>query len=908
MQGFIKRFSDFSTAKTFRAVEWDIALRSTEDEVSTVVVVAGDVDAGDVGDWLIMAGALLRIESVQTGTSTTTVKCRDLASAFARTFLLQDLMEDETISYFIMDTLGQQFEAADDAAYALPYLTASATTEGDIAYHAPETDDYGRFEFDEYLRMVARVYNIHLSWSITGADELSITVGRGTMRGGQIVLGAGADQLAETPIFASAEVAKITVLQKNTAEDGTETVSKLDRYLYTDGTFGASATGGTRAEGGWEYLTVSPNATADEIEDKVAQRFERGMSDSKISFFSARELDVGAPVVLRVSGRKYNGYITYKGVKSSDKRYFYRCGNRPVTLTEKLRAVEKTAQTAETTAGGSSGGSGGTGGAVTSVNGKTGAVTIGAEVVSGEDITPSSVKMSSSGTVTAALYQTSDGRGVLALRDKGHANQDGVQAYALANGAGGVLTRNKDGNTAVTLAASMSGLQANAGGVVAHDSGGVNRATMGVGTDGGGVLRLKDAEGNTSTLTKELIDQIGTGAVTSVNGKTGAVTIGAEIVSGEDITPSQVDIPNGPTSIARLGATTDGRGVMELRRADGTLGVKAYANTASGGEIDIHNGDGNRRAALYTTTDGDGRLRLWDTAGSAHTLTAERLGQTPLKNYLDNSDFRNPVNQRGYQSGQSVEAYKIFIDRWWSNVNSSQTYHLSDDGLTMPGDAIIVQYLETVRSGDTYTFAIGLSTGEVHTVTGVYAFSEAGSWIRCAGSAFTGGFISLETYGGRANVAVTADSDMTIMWAALYAGAYGPAELPEYQPKGYGAELAECQRYFYRTCANPMLSGYVASNATQFIAFLWLPPMRAKPVIVSPLPSMTIRTVTGYSPIAGNSSPFGAPSDQKLDSFAVGQGGSSSVIFGFAAAIGTNNTPAAAHIRSGACLKFSADI
>lgn len=346
MQGFIKRFSDFSTAKTFRAVEWDIALRSTEDEVSTVVVVAGDVDAGDVGDWLIMAGALLRIESVQTGTSTTTVKCRDLASAFARTFLLQDLMEDETISYFIMDTLGQQFEAADDAAYALPYLTASATTEGDIAYHAPETDDYGRFEFDEYLRMVARVYNIHLSWSITGADELSITVGRGTMRGGQIVLGAGADQLAETPIFASAEVAKITVLQKNTAEDGTETVSKLDRYLYTDGTFGASATGGTRAEGGWEYLTVSPNATADEIEDKVAQRFERGMSDSKISFFSARDLDVGAPVVLRVSGRKHSGHITYKGIKSSDKRYFYRCGNRPVTLTEKLRTAEKTATAA----------------------------------------------------------------------------------------------------------------------------------------------------------------------------------------------------------------------------------------------------------------------------------------------------------------------------------------------------------------------------------------------------------------------------------------------------------------------------------------------------------------------------------------------------------------------------------
>ena len=41
-------------------------------------------------------------------------------------------------------------------------------------------------------------------------------------------------------------------------------------------------------------------------------------------------------------------------------------------------------------------------------------------------------------------------------------------------------------------------------------------------------------------------------------------------------------------------------------------------------------------------------------------------------------------------------------------------------------------------------------------------------------------------------------SRVNLEWAALYEGEYTAETLPEYQPKGYGAELAECQRYYYR--------------------------------------------------------------------------------------------------------------
>ena len=42
------------------------------------------------------------------------------------------------------------------------------------------------------------------------------------------------------------------------------------------------------------------------------------------------------------------------------------------------------------------------------------------------------------------------------------------------------------------------------------------------------------------------------------------------------------------------------------------------------------------------------------------------------------------------------------------------------------------------------------------------------------------------------------ESTITILWAALYEGAYTADTLPPYVPKGYGAELTECRRYYRR--------------------------------------------------------------------------------------------------------------
>lgn len=477
---FIKSFRTFEYKKTLHAVDWDVVVRSVADDVSTVIVPKGEADAGDKGEWLIAAGALLRIETVQPGTETTVLKCRDLPSVFDRDLILSELSAQETVNTFIMSVLNRQFANVDDAHYAMTYLHVTAESTGDIAFHAPEVNGYGLFNFASYLRSMARTHNIHLTWSDYGHSGLLISVGRGEVRGGQLVLGAGDAQLAEAPVFANADTARITVIQPYTTEDEEESYTKTDFYLYADGTYGNDATSAERVDGGWSHLGVAENDSAADVSDKVAQVFARGLSDSKVSFYSSRDFTVGAPVNLRVEGRKYSGYISRKAVKSTDKRFLYQCGNLPVTLTDRVQRAEEATEKADKTSGGSSGSSSST----------------------------SKVQVKDGDSVVATLYKTSDGRGVLALRDTAHEEVNAVQAYALSSGAGGIITRNANGKNAVTLAASASGMQSNAGAAIAYDASGTARATLGVGTGGGGVLRLKDASGNAYDLTPALISKL----------------------------------------------------------------------------------------------------------------------------------------------------------------------------------------------------------------------------------------------------------------------------------------------------------------------------------------------------------------------------------------------------------------
>lgn len=188
-------------------------------------------------------------------------------------------------------------------------------------------------------------------------------------------------------------------------------------------------------------------------------------------------------------------------------------------------------------------------------------------------------------------------------------------------------------------------------------------------------------------------------------------------------------------------------------------------------------------------------------------------------NLLDNSDFRNPVNQRGsteYAHGSS----KYTIDRWLT-VNGVK---VNDGYITVfngSPDTVYNFYqdfpLGVFDKSKTYTGAVKLLDGTVCVGSGVPV--DGGTATLFNGKGFE---IKLRKNYENNNkdrfyIQLPAGASLDIVWVALYEGAYTAETLPEYVPKGYAAELLECQRYYYQASNYVGFSGYKSSSTYFFI-------------------------------------------------------------------------------------------
>lgn len=203
-------------------------------------------------------------------------------------------------------------------------------------------------------------------------------------------------------------------------------------------------------------------------------------------------------------------------------------------------------------------------------------------------------------------------------------------------------------------------------------------------------------------------------------------------------------------------------------------------------------------------------------------------------NLLDNSDFRNPVNQRGVASGDAVAAWSTFIDRWNACENGG-VMSLTKDGLTSPCG--IKQSLRSLEhlAGKKVTVACYFADGTLLVKSGTMVTAD--SWTEI-----------ISTGWGAPHMDFSADGSLwvfriynftsALQWAALYEGEYTAETLPKYVPKGFGAELAECQRYYLP----------VAQNANQYITGHF--PHSGLGSIIIPAPPMhttpSIETFSGY--------------------------------------------------------------
>lgn len=142
-------------------------------------------------------------------------------------------------------------------------------------------------------------------------------------------------------------------------------------------------------------------------------------------------------------------------------------------------------------------------------------------------------------------------------------------------------------------------------------------------------------------------------------------------------------------------------------------------------------------------------------------------------NLLDNSNFRNPVNQRGAAS-PATKAGEYPFDRW--KINSG-AWAFDASGLTMTSVGNIQQRLAYREDwvGKPFTRAIYYADGGIRVNTSPLPVGTNGTYFY---------------------LNIAPEQNRAIKAFALYEGTYTAETLPLYVPRPYSVELAECRRWF----------------------------------------------------------------------------------------------------------------
>lgn len=195
-------------------------------------------------------------------------------------------------------------------------------------------------------------------------------------------------------------------------------------------------------------------------------------------------------------------------------------------------------------------------------------------------------------------------------------------------------------------------------------------------------------------------------------------------------------------------------------------------------------------------------------------------------NLLDNSDFSNPVNQRG-ATVYNVDTQAYTLDRWkmTSGATPISNMELNSDKSVyyIALSASYGHYIQKIEGfsryvGKTLTFA--MKCNKAPTGTDLILLINTG--ITQEAVKLTNGLNIVKCLipEGATNLYVGVQnnsSDTAIAfypeWAALYEGEYTADTLPPYVPKVYAAELAECRRY-YRRYGCGLIAYYNGSQLT----------------------------------------------------------------------------------------------
>ena len=308
-------------------------------------------------------------------------------------------------------------------------------------------------------------------------------------------------------------------------------------------------------------------------------------------------------------------------------------------------------------------------------------------------------------------------------------------------------------------------------------------------------------------------------------------------ISGEYII---YDINTLLEKIAEIDAAT-----KEANAATGKANTAATnANNAA------NNAKTQAEAAKSAAAAANAAAKSW---GDSTAANSTKLGGKAPEYYLQppnllvNSWFGDYVNQRGRSDYTGNGAYTI--DMWY--LGGSNTKAVVQDKsvkvVTTAGSAYtsLCQKVQNIKklAGKTLTFAAYVKS---NVVPRLMVYNGSDSIVRKEGTSGSYQVLvcSFEVPSDVADNAISVriqsmstqpDDYVEVQWAALYEGSYTADTLPPYVPKGYAAELAECQRYYYRIPTSRSRMSYVGYTAGTNTVRITIPtpvPMRTTPSLV----------------------------------------------------------------------------
>lgn len=332
---FFKNRKDFKTISKSIPQFWDLPIyASTSESGSLTIRNEGRKDYSN--DLVYILGHLFLIEESTPENGTISLKLNDPAMLFSRQLIYPDNPES-TFGAFIAARITDEFINCSDTAYRIPYLTV--VNNDSTEFIAPELQDDKLYSLYDVICQ-ARENGVIIDFLINGS-QLKVHIYTNTNAPHNIFFSDGHAELSSES-FSNVKVAKITVLKA--VEQNSEEIEEESGQEYESSDWYLSSTGevsntvpSSRAEGDWEYLTISSD---EDPEEKAKAKFKENISSHKIEFYSDRKYQLWDTVKFKIDGELFESKIVAVFVSSKYSKYLYRCGDLPTTLTEKVQKMK----------------------------------------------------------------------------------------------------------------------------------------------------------------------------------------------------------------------------------------------------------------------------------------------------------------------------------------------------------------------------------------------------------------------------------------------------------------------------------------------------------------------------------------------------------------------------------------